>query len=337
MDTEFHYWMTGIIAHRAGFNEEQAGTIAYCSEYVDENDVCMEIENKRDKKDRYYNYVSQTMNILKPKQELMRIYPIFHFAPGEPDAYGARRRDGKMHILNTTPNNEHANEVLDASFKAPHDIRLYRIGVATHTYVDTWAHQNFIGYFDYFNNIGLDPKPDIGHADAEAHPDWVGHRWTDMRLVHGDVNNNFRVLSAAEALFNKYCDYLGTADKQTKWKQLEKDLRMAMGKVSSGSKNYDKDKRISRYREMAPWLKDFDELKWFNEAVETDVIGLRDTNLGFTAFFTVFEDRYYWKDPGNRDQYHWYRFQEAVKEQEHLGISLLKDRFETMGKDIATL
>ena len=51
----------------------------------------------------YRNHFSQTMNILKPKDQLMRIYPIFHFVPGEPDAPSARRRDGKMHILNTTP------------------------------------------------------------------------------------------------------------------------------------------------------------------------------------------------------------------------------------------
>jgi hypothetical protein len=110
-----------------------------------------------------------------------------------------------------------------------------------------------------------------------------------------------------------------------------------MGNVSSGCKNYEQDKRIKRYREMAPWLKDFDELTWFNEAIDTKVLGLRDTELGFTAFFTIFEDKYYWKDPDNRDQYHWYRFQEAVKDHERLGISLLKDTFAKMGKDIATL
>lgn len=38
MNTEFHYYMTGIIAHAAGFTQEEARTIAYASEYTDEND-----------------------------------------------------------------------------------------------------------------------------------------------------------------------------------------------------------------------------------------------------------------------------------------------------------
>jgi hypothetical protein len=30
----------------------------------------------------YKNYISQTMDITKPKEELLRIYPFFHFFPG---------------------------------------------------------------------------------------------------------------------------------------------------------------------------------------------------------------------------------------------------------------
>jgi hypothetical protein len=52
---------------------------------------------------------------------------------------------------------------------------LYQIGVATHSYVDTWAHQNFIGYYNEFNSMaGVLEKmaPNIGHADASHNPDW---------------------------------------------------------------------------------------------------------------------------------------------------------------------
>lgn len=43
MDTEFHYYITGIIARAAGFSEDEAKIIATSSEYVDENDVCLTI------------------------------------------------------------------------------------------------------------------------------------------------------------------------------------------------------------------------------------------------------------------------------------------------------
>ena len=44
MDIEFHYWITGIIAFEAGFTEEEAKTIAYSSQYVDENDVSIAVQ-----------------------------------------------------------------------------------------------------------------------------------------------------------------------------------------------------------------------------------------------------------------------------------------------------
>ena len=178
MDTEYHYWITGMLAYRAGFSEVDALTIAYASEYVDENDVNYTIVQRRDKS-KYRNYMSQTMKISKPKDSLMRIYPIFHFIPGDPAAVTARRRDGKMHLLNTTPNNENANAIIDAAFKAHEDTRLYRIGIASHSFVDTWAHQNFIGWYDDFNETDLKPLPAIGHAFAGHHPDWVNHLWVD--------------------------------------------------------------------------------------------------------------------------------------------------------------
>ena len=337
MDIEFHYWVTGIIANRAGFSPQDAATIAYCSQYVDDNDVSLQIESRENGKS-YGNFVSQTMNILKPKTDLMRIYPIFHFVPGEPDAYSARRRDGKMHVLNTTPNNELANALLDEAFKSGNDVRLYRIGVATHAFADTWAHQNFVGYYDYFNNIGLDPKPDIGHSDAEHHPDWPAHRWDDNRLIDNEVNNKHRFLSASEALFHKYCDYLHTSDANQKWQALEKDLVFAIGKVTSGSHNQDVEQRISRYKELTtPWLKNFNEADWFNDAIETEVRGLRDSKEGIRAMFTIFKDKYHWRDGKNKDRYQWYKFQEAVKEHERFAIGLLRDRFNNMGLDIASI
>ncbi len=91
-----------------GFSKDEAKTIATAAEYTDENDEILKVKDRRNGK-VYENYISQTMNILKPKHRLMRIYPIFHFIPGEPDADTARRRDGKMHLLNTTPDSEIAN------------------------------------------------------------------------------------------------------------------------------------------------------------------------------------------------------------------------------------
>lgn len=338
MDIEFHYWMTGLIAARAGFTSEEAQTIAYASEFVDENDVSITVKDRSGKKSDYGNFISQTMNITKPKKELMRIYPIFHFIPGEPDAITARRRDGCMHLLNTTPNSENANRILDAAFEAHEDTRLYRIGIASHAYVDTWAHQNFVGWDDHFNNIGFDPKPNVGHADAEHHPDWVSHIWIDERLVESDVSNKLRFLSAAEALYGRYCQWLtgqGRENHIKKWPELEEELLLVMGPTYTGNSNIKRyqEKRLDSYRSRLPW-DEFDERLWFDAAIDTKVNGFRDSLEGIMAEFTLFRDDFFWNDENTCEQTDWYRFQEAVKEHERFAIDLLTPTLHCMGVDL---
>jgi len=335
MDTEFHFYMTGIIAKAAGFSDEDAKTIATASEYVDENDVCLKIEDKSNK-EAYENYISQTMNILKPKRKLMRIYPVFHFVPGNPADERACRCDGKMHLLNTTPNNEIANKMLDLSFKASEDTRLYRIGIATHAYADTWAHQNFVGWYDFFNDINLDVMPDIGHANAEHHPDWPAHRWEDPRLVHDEVDNTERFLDAAEKIYKKYCHYNKQMNKKpdSDWKSLRSRLIIAMGESFSGNQNYGREDRIKRYRELAPWLGDFDESDWFKEAIDIEVRGLPDSDKGLLSMFTMLHDKLYWKKEVTKEKTHWYRFQEAVKEHQAKAMEDLEKLFAKMKVDL---
>jgi len=337
MDTEFHYWITGLIANRAGFSEEESSIIAYSSEYVDENDVSFKVKNKKNG-GTYENLISQTMNILKPKSELMRIYPIFHFIPGEPDAATARRKDGKMHLLNTTPNSGNANEIFDNAFKSSEDTRLYRIGIASHSYVDSWAHQNFVGWYDYFNNIGLDIKPDIGHADGEHHPDWVSHVWVDNRLIDANVSNRSRFLSAAQELFKKYCHYLTNeknVNNSSDWDKLEDELVTIMGPTFSGDGNKYEEKRLQSYKKKIEWLPEYEEREWFDAAVETKVRGGKDSHEGIKAKFTLFEDEYYWRGELDKEQTHWYKFQEAVKEHEKFALKLLCPTFKKMGIDLS--
>ena len=338
MDTEFHYYMTGIIAKAAGFSNDEAKTIATASEYVDENDVCLKIED-RSGGEVYENYISQTMNILKPKRRLMRIYPVFHFVPGDPMDDGACRTDGKMHLLNTTPGNEIADNLINAAFKSPEDVRLYRIGIATHAFADTWAHQNFVGWYDYFNNIGMDPKPDIGHADAEHHPDWPAHRWEDERLVENEIDNTERYINAAENIYNKYRGYLELVNRNadTGWDDLCSQLIAAMGSSFSGNSNCYSEERISRYNKIAPWPGEFDEAEWFDAAIETKVRGLKDSDKGLLSMFTMLRDKLYWRDGVDREKTDWFRFQESVKEHQRFAMGSLDKLFKKMDMNLHVL
>lgn len=310
--------MTGIIAHAAGFHPFEALLIAWASEFTDENDHQVRVFDPATG-EVYENYISQTLNILKPKRKLMRIYPVYHFVPGDPEADTARRRDGKMHLLNTTPGNGLAATLLAEALKKTDETRFYRIGIATHAFADTWAHQNFVGWFDAFNGIGMDIKPDIGHADAEHHPDWAGHRWEDPRLVDADIFNTARILDAAQCIYRKFREHLSpkAVAPRTIWELLRDQLLDAMNPPFSGDRNWYRKDRNQAYKDLAPWLGEFDETAWLNQAVEGN-------------FFTGFS----WKESISKQETHWYRFQESVKDHQTLAMELLDPIFKKMDLDL---
>jgi hypothetical protein len=337
MDREFHYFATGLIAKRAGFRERDAETIARSSQFVDENNVALRVRDPDNPERVYENAISQTVDILRPQSELMRIYPLFHFLPGDPTAESARRSDGKMHLLNTTPDSDFANELLDQACQAPTDTRLYRIGIASHAFTDTWAHQNFVGWYDSFNSMGFDLlRPEIGHAEAGHRTDWIGHTWRDHRLLEPEVDNTERFIHAARALFFKYCAHrrrLGRKDNSHGWSHLERELRHIFGEKYGGDELRYRQERLDRFRQkLAPDI--FTERNWLEDAVDIDVRGLKDSHKPYWSELTLFPDRYYWKRDVTKEDTHWYRFQEAVKEHQEAGIRLLEPVFRGMGVEL---
>jgi hypothetical protein len=333
MNIEFHFYIINLLARRAGFSENDSYIIAYSSQYTDDN--CIIYRINKGKEDEYSNYISQTMNILKPKRKLMRIYPCFHFVPGQYDSDLAKRKDGKMHMLNTSENNKNSNILMDNALSTGD---LYRIGIATHTYADTWAHQNFVGYYDYFNGMGgvLEKiTPNIGHADVQNDPDIPGLVWEDERLLseNRQINNKERFINAAENIFKKYRLYLNNTLSNEKiaeeWQPLKKDLEYAIGREFRGKKDKEYKNRTNRYKEILGTSLDYDEDDWFNEAVETDIVGLPDNQrIDLLAALKMFPDKYY-KKPGFENS-HWFKFQEAVKSQQNLAEELYEDLFKQM-------
>ena len=335
MDIEFHYYQTYLIAVKAGFTPADAYTLAYASQYVDDNDIVFEIS--KDTAHYYRNYISQTMNILKPIPKLLRIYPVFHFIPGDYDDFHANRKDGRMHRLNTTPNNSNAHAIFDDALATGN---LYRIGVATHAFVDTWAHQNFVGYFDDFNAMkGMLEKalPNIGHADAKHSPDWPGLIWEDVRLVsaHQRVDNRERFLEAAEQLFHRLSSLARPGADASLIAAGAQELRDDLFEVMRDRDPNDKLKevRMKKCQELAATrpeygqtdLPDYSVDTWFDEVVNEKVHGLRDRNESNHFGIKVFADEYTWKDVSSYKNSEWYRFQEAVKTHQEVAIAILDE------------
>lgn len=318
MDIEFHYYTTYLIALKSGFRREEAEIIATSAQMVDDNVEINNIKNKQ--KENYQTYISQTANILKPQDELFRIYLLFHFVPGDPLTNSAMRKDGMMHSLNTTPNNENVIKFLKKAFESRN---FYRIGIAAHAYADSWAHQNFIGYYSYFNGLGgvLEKViPNIGHADAKHSPDLVSKIWRDERLLSQNevIDNNSRFLKAASNLLDHFADY--NNKKITDKKRFLKNIKQIFN--IKGFTGYHINKRILQYNQLSLDISNFEipEYKkygWFKNSVKTvrdDLMFLPDLNYG--------EMKYEWKENYKRSSY--YQFCEAVKEHQLQGQEILK-------------
>lgn len=194
MDTEFHYYLTYLIAYYAGFSKQMAQKIAYSSQFVDDN---TNFHSSR----QYHHLITASNNPFKLKYLLKNnIFFYFHFMPGEPNQQ-SKRCDGRQHPLATTPNSSNVRRCLQYALRSGNP---YLIGIATHVFADSWAHQNFVGYFDTFNaapNLLAQISPNLGHADYLHKPDLINLIWRDGRLQTPLINNTTRILKASEAIF----------------------------------------------------------------------------------------------------------------------------------------
>jgi hypothetical protein len=344
--------MTYLITVRAGFRPAEAEIVAYSSQYIDDNDLIYNIS--QDNNFYYSNYISQTKNITKPKRNLFRIYPIFHFIPGEPLADSARRRDGKLHLLNTTPDSKNARDVLRLGLKSDN---LYKIGLAVHSFADSFAHQNFVGYYDEFNLVeGIQQKLSalfnrsvykIGHAAAGHRPDIPYALWRDPRLCKSNsLRDNKKIfLKAAGRIFEelkKYKDPAATAAAiNSEKEELLADLASVIGKKSEAPELFKintRKKRLRCCRNLSlkkeyggEKLKNYDPSLWFNEAVKINARFLKiDRSCGwqrlgldyFSKYLSILKSCYSWKSE-TYQKTHWFKFQEAVKEMQDQIIEFL--------------
>ncbi|MBN2739220.1 MAG: hypothetical protein JXR70_19735 [Spirochaetales bacterium] len=337
MNMEFHYYMIYYLALSAGYDDEESYVIANSSQLVDHN--CTVYTINEGKPDSYSNYISQTMDITNPVKKLMRVYLCFHFFPGDIDAPSANRKDGKLHLLNTTPNSPNVEKMLDEALATGN---LYRIGIALHAYADTWCHQNFVGTFDHYNTYNDTIRrmiPGIGHACALTHPDMVSLLWEDDRLVNSQrlINNNQRILEAGFHVFRKLKAHKSAKTDdgvQKDWEPIKNQLQKIMGGLTihphvseKGAKS-----RVKKYKELLKPnnFREYNRNQWFDQAVIRKIRFIKDkaTNFGTRV---IFPDRYS-KKP-DFETSHWYRFQEGIKEHQAASLKILDSLFQRMELD----
>jgi len=341
VDIEFHYYIMYLIATRAGFDPKSAYTIAYASQFVDDNVISYKLDANH--QEQYKNYISQTINILKPEQKLFRIYPLFHFIPGE-IFEGCPRKDGKLHYLNTTPDSKNARNILKAATKTRN---LYRIGIASHAYADTWAHQNFTGYYDEFNVL-KEPlqRPwellryfgiPIGHVSALHNPDRINRVWDDCRLVKTKRDNKIIFAEAIGNLFEFLSEMHHSHDDP---KHLETEKQQLINDIQTATQSPSKDERVKNYIILSQkeiygkhTMKSYDSFEWMNEAVSENLKGLRfkGKNIVLKFLLTYISSKislfnqHTWNNVEKYKDTRWYQFQEAVKDHQKESTMILNE------------
>ena len=334
MDIEFHYYMTHLIALRAGFRPDDAFKIAYASQYTDDNQTTYQIEGADVP---YENLISQTADITKPKEEHLRIYPAFHFCPGtraEVFRLSPPRRDGKFHLLATLPDNKNSRTIFGKALKCGD---LHRIGIGTHMYADTFCHRDFAGWKDEFNWTRLDGfvgglwsalGPAIGHALAMHSPDIPSLVWEDVRLTspYRLKNNKEQILAAAGNICDFFCLNTKPGKAPAIKKKLLGDLDSAIGEEVKEDTGILRKKRLENYKVLlGSDYKEYDKEHWFDSAVDrrivADTIGTSDVKYTCS-----------WK--GGYLKSDWYAFQEAVKTHRAVAFNVLGKTFAAMELDM---
>ncbi len=245
--------------------------IAYASQFVDDNNEGQftideeEVffpERLEANGGYYYPIMTQSLSPKSLDPYVQKyVYVPFHFLPGD----NSVTIKGKKNPLNTTPNSLNAQKVISEALKTKNP---YRIGIALHTFADTWSHQNFTGlredwnavhpWYDVFKAL----VPNIGHAEAGHAPDIISDTWTDYRTKE-KVDNKKRAFGAVTAI---YAAAAGSTGNAPPWTKVKKDFKGFIDET-----DYD-----TRIRNIVAYLRKnygetvekYDQNHWINDALD---------------------------------------------------------------------
>lgn len=221
----------------------EASTVAHAAQYVDDATTDGPLGFTSD--ERYVRVTSahKTLDIKDNADHADNrlVWVPFHFLPGNEAApVGCDAEEAFMRRMMCKPDSAVARGMVhDCIARKDLPFALHRFGIALHTYVDTWAHQQFIGVVSDLNRIKklkIDSDPayastgvysdltsgatqvkafiaghlPVGHAGALTCPDMPFLKWSFTRQSGENVSrdNPTDFVNAAKAMFNmarRYC------------------------------------------------------------------------------------------------------------------------------------
>jgi hypothetical protein len=193
MQIDFHHAVTYVLARLAGFAPAQADIVAYSAQYVDDavTDGGIEFDNGA-----MYALICSAHKMLDYRNfealaDHLAWMP-FHFLPGNGGLPAGQDPQGSfIRKLQCVPNSPIARDMVIAVIRN-RDRRsaLHRLGIAMHTYADTWAHQGFVGVRHDINHASAITGPTGSHDHALM--DRIKNYFVDvvLPLGHGTVLSN---------------------------------------------------------------------------------------------------------------------------------------------------
>jgi len=239
MQKDFHYYCVGILARAAGFNTRDALIIAYASQYVDDSTESkpIKLKDEESKTEFLFDPVRTAHTGLKASKWSIhkRVFIPFHFIPPEGFTYTEPASYFYTPPNFVTRSNSHfANKILrNASRERNEKRRLCRIGIALHTFADTWSHTGFSGrnskVENSVKNIHIWDRNEwhketvtdkiiesitdifageVGHCEAGYLPDLSFLRWKYKNPSNNltiEYDNHRKFYDAARIIYDKLC------------------------------------------------------------------------------------------------------------------------------------
>ena len=155
MQKDMHFWGTYVIARAAGVPSNDAHTIAYAAQYVDDSTK----QDSKTHEDGGLLYGIATAhhpkqaveNYLHDREEQRRVWVPFHFIPG---GKGETLEEKLLCVKDSII----AQEMIDYHIAAAQEknFGLELIGIAAHVYMDTFSHYGFSGISSEYNGVDGD-------------------------------------------------------------------------------------------------------------------------------------------------------------------------------------
>jgi hypothetical protein len=223
MQIDFHHTATYVIARYAGFSHDDAAIIAHSAQYVDDASTSGFIRFSNGMR---YQRTATAHAMCDPdnldNDENTTSWLPFHFFPGG-ESSSADSDFGYIHKLVCRPDSEPAQIMIGAAISAKGQPNsLYRLGIAAHVFVDTFAHQGFAGLYHQINEakqlkdangkeIKVMPVPPIGHGQVGTCPDQPYLRWSYVNHAGDTIerDNPADYAIASNRLCEEFQRYLG--------------------------------------------------------------------------------------------------------------------------------